>query len=60
MALPYTYIIGEIVLFIVVIYNSKTTFKLLLERGASGLFLNKNRDTILYYLAIKGNLYLLT
>lgn len=41
-------------------YNRETTFKSLLEKGADASIHNKNRDTVLYYLAMKGNLYLST
>ncbi|MCJ1270332.1 hypothetical protein MMC22_010228 [Lobaria immixta] len=41
-------------------HNRETTFKSLLERGADASILNKNGDTLLHHLAIKGNLHLLT
>jgi len=59
-ALLYTYITRETILLEVALYNGETTLKLVLERGADILIYNKNKDIVLYYLAIKGNLYLLT
>lgn len=41
-------------------HNRETTFKSLLERGADASIHNKNRDTVLHHLAMKGNLRLLT
>ena len=41
-------------------HNRETTFKSLLERGADASIHDKNRDTVLHHLAMKGNLHLLT
>lgn len=41
-------------------HNRETTFKSLLESGADASIHNKNRDTVLHHLAMKGNLHLLT
>lgn len=59
-ALPHARISGETVLFWAAMHNRETTFKSLLERGADASIHYKIRDTVLHYLAMKGNLHLLT
>lgn len=60
MALIYTRTTGETVLLWAALHNREATFKSLLERGADMLIHDKDGDTVLYHLATKGNLHLLT